>query len=60
MKENVFNVCRRGTAKKNAMVQVPDGYLTALTNRELEMIEGGDWMYIVIDRKSVKIYIPKN
>ena len=29
MKENVFNVCRRGTAKKNAMVQVPDGYLTA-------------------------------
>lgn len=50
----------RGTAKKNAMVQVPDGYLTALTNRELEMIEGGDWMYIVIDGKSVKIYIPKN
>ena len=42
------------------MVQVPDGYLTALTNRELEMIEGGDWMYIVIDGKSVKIYIPKN
>ena len=58
--ENVFNVCRRGTAKKNAMAQVPDGYLTALTNRELEMIEGGDWMYIVIDGKSVKIYIPKN
>ena len=42
------------------MAQVPDGYLTALTNRELEMIEGGDWMYIVIDGKSVKIYIPKN
>ena len=60
MKENIFNVCRRGIAKKNAMAQVPDGYLTALTNRELEMIEGGDWMYIVIDGKSVKIYIPKN
>ena len=60
MKENVFNVCRRGTAKKNAMAQVPDGYLTALTNRELEMIEGGDWEYIGVDGEIIRIYIPKN
>ena len=60
MKENVFNVRRRGTAKKNAMAQVPDGYLTALTNRELEMIEGGDWEYIVVDGEIIRIYIPKN
>lgn len=46
--------------KKNAMAQVPDGYLTALTNRELEMIEGGDWEYIVVDGEIIRIYIPKN
>ena len=60
MKENVFNVCRRGTAKKNAMAQVPDEYLTTLTNRELEIIEGEDWEYIVVDGEIIRIYIPKN
>lgn len=59
MKKNVFNVCRKGFEKTNATAQVPDGYLTGLTNREMEMIEGGGWIYLVINGESVKIYVPE-
>lgn len=59
MKKNVFNVCRKGFEKTNATAQVPDGYLTDLTNREMEMIEGGGWIYLVINGESVKIYVPE-
>ncbi len=59
MKKNVFNVCRKGFEKTNAMAQVPDGYLTALTNREMEMIEGGDWEYIVVNGDFVRVYVPE-
>lgn len=59
MKKNVFNVCRRGFAKKNATAQVLNGCLTDLTNREMEMIEGGDWEYVIVNGDIVRIYVPE-
>lgn len=62
MKKNVFNVCRRGFAKKNATAQVPDGYLICLTNREMEMIEGGndvETKHVLINGVYVRVHVPK-
>lgn len=58
MRTNLINVCK-GMKRSDKKAQIPSGYLTELTNREQELIEGGGWEYIFVNGESVKIYVPK-
>lgn len=61
MRTNLIDVCK-GIKRSDKKVQIPSGYLTELTNREQELIEGGDdaqTKHILINGEYVRVYVPK-